>query len=81
MPEKKKVKEGVMSRPETAVVGSSPLQIPVTTPVITAVVVKNRVECMKETCTVAVIHIIGTYTTTQCTMVFEERRGAKEVKW
>jgi len=70
-----------MSRPETAVARSSPLQIPVTTPVVTAVAVKNRVECMKETCTVAVIHIIGTYTTTQCTMVFEERRVAKEVKW
>jgi hypothetical protein len=39
--------------------------------------VKKRVECVRETCTLAVIHIINTYTITQCTLVFEERCNTK----
>jgi len=67
-----------MRRTETAVVEPSPSQITVTTPVVTVVTVRKRVECKKATCTVAVVYIINTFTVTQCITMFEERHGNKE---
>jgi hypothetical protein len=60
------------------VVEPSSLQITITTPIVTAVTVRKRVECRRMTCTVVVVYIINATTVTQYCMVFEERQYTKE---